>query len=78
MWLFNKTHWIFVFGEGRVNASGQYGIQLSLSNANVPGGRKASASWIDSLDNLWLFGGYGIDSTGALGTKILEIISNNF
>jgi hypothetical protein len=25
------------------------------------------SSWIDSSGNLWLFGGYGYDSTGALG-----------
>jgi N-acetylneuraminic acid mutarotase len=33
---------------------------------NVPGARWGSVSWIDSTGNLWLFGGYGYDSTGTL------------
>ncbi len=32
-----------------------------------PGGRSGSVSWIDASGNFWLFGGYGIDSTGSLG-----------
>jgi hypothetical protein len=34
---------------------------------NVPGARDSAVSWIDSSGNLWLFGGEGIDSTGAFG-----------
>jgi N-acetylneuraminic acid mutarotase len=33
----------------------------------VPGARQAANSWIDSSGNLWLFGGVGYDSTGAVG-----------
>jgi len=33
----------------------------------MPGARYAASSWIDASGNLWLFGGYGYDSTGALG-----------
>lgn len=60
-----------MFGEINVNVSGRYGTLLSTSNTNLPGGRKGSASWIDSLDNLWLFGGYGFDSTGAIGNATI-------
>jgi hypothetical protein len=37
------------------------------SAGNVPGARYSANSWIDSSGNLWLFGGYGYDSTGAVG-----------
>jgi hypothetical protein len=30
----------------------------------MPGARVRSASWIDNTGTLWLFGGYGVDSTG--------------
>jgi len=33
----------------------------------VPGARNSISSWIDSSGNLWLFGGYGYDSTGNVG-----------
>jgi N-acetylneuraminic acid mutarotase len=33
----------------------------------VPGARERSVSWIDGLGNLWVFGGYGYDSSGTTG-----------
>ncbi len=38
---------------------GSFGTQGNPSSSNVPGAREHSISWIDSNDNLWLFGGYG-------------------
>jgi hypothetical protein len=46
---------------------GVYGTLGIADAANIPGGRQQSASWRDSAGNLWLFGGYGVDSTGASG-----------
>jgi hypothetical protein len=37
------------------------------SGALVPGARERSVSWIDGLGNLWVFGGYGYDSSGSTG-----------
>ncbi len=34
---------------------------------NMPGGRFGGATWVDQSGNLWLFGGSGVDSTGASG-----------
>jgi N-acetylneuraminic acid mutarotase len=47
--------------------AGVYGTLGVASSGNVPGGRDAPVSWTDSSGNLWLFGGAGYDSTGALG-----------
>src|SRR5262249_53255139 len=47
--------------------AGVYGTLGTPDAANLPGGRHQSASWRDSAGNLWLFGGYGMDSTGASG-----------
>jgi N-acetylneuraminic acid mutarotase len=55
-------------GSSTVNAnggpSGVYGTLGVASTTNVPGGREGAVSWKDSGGNLWLFGGYGFDSTG--------------
>jgi len=59
--------WTWISGGNGDNASGVYGTQATAAAGNVPGGRNSVASWIDSTGNLWLFGGYGYDSTGSVG-----------
>jgi N-acetylneuraminic acid mutarotase len=44
-----------------------YGTLGVASASNVPGGRDGSVSWTDNTGDLWLFGGYGVDSTGVGG-----------
>ncbi len=59
--------WTWVNGGNVTNAGGTYGVLGTASGTNVPGARQASGSWTDASGNLWLFGGYGYDSTGTLG-----------
>ena len=59
--------WTWVSGGMGDNASGVYGTQATAAASNVPGARYSASSWIDASGNLWLFGGYGYDSTGANG-----------
>jgi N-acetylneuraminic acid mutarotase len=59
--------WTWVSGGNGNNASGVYGTQGTASASNVPGARQLASSWTDSSGNLWLFGGVGYDSTGAVG-----------
>lgn len=69
LWEFNPTtkEWTWVGGSDTVDASGVYGKQGTASGSNVPGARDESVSWVDDAGNLWLFGGYGYDSTGTEG-----------
>ncbi len=69
LWEYSLTskEWTWVSGSSTAGASGVYGTQGVAAAANVPGARSSSVSWIDSSGNLWLFGGGGIDSTGASG-----------
>ncbi len=74
LWEFNLTtkEWTWMSGSDTVPSanSGQPGVYGTLGTpaaSNVPGGRNGSVSWKDSSGNFWLFGGYGIDSTGTLG-----------
>ena len=42
-------------------AVGVYGTQDVAAGANVPGARYSAVSWIDSRNNLWLFGEISYD-----------------
>jgi N-acetylneuraminic acid mutarotase len=59
--------WTWVGGAKKVDAKGVYGTQGVAAAGNVPGARDSAATWIDAAGDLWLFGGYGYDSTGAVG-----------
>ncbi len=63
--------WTWMAGSNTVgNNGGQSGIYGTLGTpapANIPGGREAEVSWTDASGNVWLFGGFGADSTGTQG-----------
>jgi hypothetical protein len=42
---------------------GAYGRRGDSSTGNLPGGRSAAVTWTDSSGGLWLFGGFGYDSS---------------
>ena len=44
-----------------------YGSWQTPAGGNIPGAREDALAWVDSKGNAWLFGGYGVDSTGSLG-----------
>ena len=69
LWRYSPStgQWTWVSGGDGNNASGVYGTLGTASAGNVPGARQAATSWIDSSGDLWLFGGYGYDSTGVAG-----------
>lgn len=59
--------WTWVSGSNTANAAGVYGTQNSPAPGNVPGARELAAAWVDSSNNLWLFGGQGYDASGTTG-----------
>jgi N-acetylneuraminic acid mutarotase len=69
LWRYSPStkQWTWISGGNADNASGIYGTLGTAAAGNVPGARQAANSWIDSSGNLWLFGGVGYDSTGAVG-----------
>jgi uncharacterized repeat protein (TIGR03803 family) len=69
LWEFNPTSemWTWISGANAGNQPGVYGTQDVPSPANIPGARELAVSWIDASGNLWLFGGYGLDSKGSQG-----------
>jgi N-acetylneuraminic acid mutarotase len=69
LWRYSPTtnEWTWISGSNADNAAGVYGAQGTAAAGNMPGARYAATSWIDATGNLWLFGGYGYDSTGTVG-----------
>ena len=59
--------WTWMGGAQTVNSAANYGIQGTAAAGNVPGARVGEVIWSDRMGNLWLFGGRGYDSTGAVG-----------
>lgn len=55
--------WIWVGGPQTPSADGVYGQLGQASPTNLPGARQSAPVWRDSSGNLWLFGGYGYDSS---------------
>jgi N-acetylneuraminic acid mutarotase len=78
LWEFNPStyEWTWAGGSSTVprtanNNGGQAGVYGSLKTpaaGNFPGGRSGSSTWTDSAGHLWLFGGYGVDASGANGS----------
>jgi N-acetylneuraminic acid mutarotase len=70
LWKFSVStgQWSRVGGSARKNMPGVYGLAGVAAADSLPGGRSNAVSWVDPAGTLWVFGGYGIDATGALGT----------
>jgi N-acetylneuraminic acid mutarotase len=66
LWKYNPItlEWTWVSGSNIFGQNGIYGTQGTASALNVPGARARAVSWIDSSGKLWLFGGFGYDSSG--------------
>ncbi|MBM4252990.1 MAG: fibronectin type III domain-containing protein, partial [Deltaproteobacteria bacterium] len=64
LWKFDGTQWTWVSGSNSANTVGNYGSKGIVQFTNVPGARQGSVSWINSSNELWLFGGTGLDSGG--------------
>ena len=65
LWEYSAGMWIWMSGSNLANQSGSYGTQGVADPANAPGARDGAISWIDATGNLWLFGGFGYDSSGS-------------
>jgi N-acetylneuraminic acid mutarotase len=59
LWKYSPVtgEWTWVSGSNTAYPAASYGTLGTAAPSNVPDGRDEAASWIDSADNLWLFGG---------------------
>jgi len=67
--------WTWVKGSNTGSDNGQYGTLTRpylTYYVWTPGGRSNGTRWVDSLGQLWLFGGEGYDSTSTTGNGYLN------
>lgn len=67
LWEFSAGQWTWVGGANVIGESGMYRSQGTASPGNFPGARVYAVALTDSSGNFWLFGGWGLDSSGTLG-----------
>lgn len=69
IWKYNPAtnQWTWVNGNKLIDQAPVYGTRGTAGPNNTPGARYVSSSWTDPNGELWLFGGYGLDTTGAMG-----------
>jgi len=70
LWKFDGSNWTWVAGSSSVSPKGTYGTKDVPDPDNVPGGRYGAVSWIDSENNLYLFGGFGYATSTTSGILI--------
>ena len=58
--------WGWIAGSTATGQEGVYGTKGVAAAGNSPGARQNPVTWTDVFGNLWMFGGYGFDSIGAL------------
>lgn len=67
LWKYNaaSNQWIFVKGDPQTYVAGDYGSLGVPAMTNKPGSREKPLAWIDSLGNIWMFGGeyYPLNTT---------------
>ena len=59
------NQWAWMSGDDVFNKSGIYGQKGIASATNKPGARNVYASWKDSQENFWFFGGQTYDANGS-------------
>ncbi|MGZ5498315.1 MAG: Kelch repeat-containing protein, partial [Candidatus Aminicenantales bacterium] len=75
LWKYDPSsdQWTWVSGSSTLFQAGSYGIKGTADPSNVPGARSQAACWIDSSENLWLFGGMGYDSVGYYAGDLIDL-----
>ncbi|MFK7952949.1 MAG: kelch repeat-containing protein, partial [Ekhidna sp.] len=69
MWKYDPltNEWLWVSGEESVNGLAVYGSKGVSSSSNIPGPRSNHTIWSDDQGDVWIFGGYGLDSEETIG-----------
>jgi N-acetylneuraminic acid mutarotase len=69
LWRYNSAtnQWTWMKGSNTVNQNGTYGTIGIQSSLNTPGSRSFMGGWLDANNNLWFFGGDGLDGTTNFG-----------
>jgi hypothetical protein len=70
LWKYSGGQWTWMGSTGSDvgNLNGVYGTKGTGAPANIPGGRQNALLWVDPSGNVWLFGGFGLDSIATVSS----------
>jgi hypothetical protein len=68
LWEFTGGGWIWIGGSNLADQKGTFGNEGQAALGNIPSARGSASFWTDTNHNFWLYGGSGLDSTGATGS----------
>ena len=73
LWKYSPStgEWTWMSGSSSGHTTGVYGTLGVAAPGNTPGDRSDSSTWTDASGNLWLFGGYGLN-TSSFGAGMLN------
>jgi N-acetylneuraminic acid mutarotase len=65
-WKYNPStgNWTWMAGSSTINQPGHCNTPGIDDPANIPGARSISTAWTDADGAMWLFGGWGYDTSG--------------
>jgi hypothetical protein len=58
LWVFDGQNWAWTGGGESADLVGTYGTKGVESFTNIMPGRLRVQAWVDSSDNIWIFGGW--------------------
>ncbi|RYZ93513.1 MAG: hypothetical protein EOP06_00655 [Proteobacteria bacterium] len=67
LWKFDGTNWTLLSGRDDIHESGSWGTKGIAAAGNHPSARQVPYMWIDKQSRIFIMGGHGLDSAGAVG-----------
>jgi N-acetylneuraminic acid mutarotase len=66
LWMYTAGKWTWLNGPNVVSQKGVYGTLKTPAAGNVPGARTNAVTWVDTSEDVMVFGGQGYDSAGTV------------
>lgn len=78
MWRYDVSTdtWHYITGRTQPGQPANYGRLGEVSSINVPGCRRGAATWTDSANFLWMFGGEGADAELPTELRSAKLLSD--
>jgi len=67
LWKWDGQNWTWIGGSNQINTTPNFGDKNIPSSMSWPGATRGAISWKDAKNDIFIFGGFGVDSTATLG-----------
>jgi N-acetylneuraminic acid mutarotase len=79
LWKYDPSinQWTWIKGDSVINKIAVFGTKEVEFSSNIPGSRDRSLAWKDASNNLWLLGGNGFLTNGAVAQDLNDLWKYN-